>query len=112
MGLQFVFGGSGAGKSTTVYEKVIAQSMQHPEKNYLIMVPDQFTMYTQKQLCMMHPRGGIMNVDVLSFGRIWRRPGVSWRALCARAQASQAGVTSLKVTHPSLLPLWSAEVRC
>ena len=70
MGLQFVFGGSGAGKSTTVYEKVIAQSMQHPEKNYLIMVPDQFTMYTQKQLCMMHPRGGIMNVDVLSFSRM------------------------------------------
>ncbi len=73
MGLQFVFGGSGAGKSTTVYEKVIAQSMQHPEKNYLIMVPDQFTMYTQKHLCMMHPRGGIMNIDVLSFSRMIHR---------------------------------------
>lgn len=73
MGLQFVFGGSGAGKSTIVYEKVIAQSMAHPEKNYLIMVPDQFTMYTQKQLCMMHPRGGIMNIDVLSFSRMIHR---------------------------------------
>lgn len=70
MGLQFVFGGSGAGKSTTVYEKVIRQSMEHPEKNYLIMVPDQFTMYTQKELCTMHPRGGIMNIDVLSFSRL------------------------------------------
>ena len=70
MGLQFVFGGSGAGKSTTVYEKLIAQSMRHPGKNYLVMVPDQFTMYTQKQLCMMHPRGGIMNIDVLSFSRM------------------------------------------
>ncbi len=73
MGLQFVFGGSGAGKSTTVYEKVIRQSMEHPEKNFLIMVPDQFTMYTQKQLCMMHPRGGIMNIDVLSFSRLIHR---------------------------------------
>lgn len=73
MGLQFVFGGSGAGKSTTVYEKVIRQSMEHPEKNYLIMVPDQFTMYTQKQLCMMHPSGGIMNIDVLSFSRLIHR---------------------------------------
>lgn len=70
MGLQFVFGGSGAGKSTTVYEKIIRQSTEHPEKNYLIMVPDQFTMYTQKQLCMMHPRGGIMNIEVLSFSRL------------------------------------------
>ena len=73
MGLQFVFGGSGAGKSTTVYRKVIRQSMEHPEKNYLIMVPDQFTMSTQKELCMMHPRGGIMNIDVLSFSRLIHR---------------------------------------
>ncbi len=26
-------------------------------------------MQTQKDLCMAHPRGGIMNIDVLSFGR-------------------------------------------
>ena len=67
MGLQFVFGGSGAGKSTKVYHKMIKQSMEHPQKKYFIMVPDQFTMYTQKELCQMHPRGGIMNVEVLSF---------------------------------------------
>lgn len=73
MGLQFVFGGSGAGKSTMVYEKIWKQSMEHPEKKYLIMVPDQFTMYTQKQLCLMHPRGGIMNIEVLSFSRLIHR---------------------------------------
>ncbi len=73
MGLQFVFGGSGAGKSTKVYEKVIGQSMQHPEKKYYIMVPDQFTMSTQKELCLAHPRGGIMNIDVLSFSRLTYR---------------------------------------
>ena len=73
MGLQFVFGGSGSGKSTTVYEKVIQQSMACPDKKFLIMVPDQFTMYTQKQLCMMHPRGGIMNIEVLSFSRLIHR---------------------------------------
>lgn len=73
MGLQFVFGGSGAGKSTKVYEKVIRQSMEHPDKKFFVMVPDQFTMYTQKQLCMMHPRGGIMNIDVLSFSRLIHR---------------------------------------
>ncbi len=73
MGLQFIFGGSGAGKSTKVYDKVIRQSMQHPEKNYIIMVPDQFTMYTQKELCLAHPRGGIMNIDVLSFSRLIHR---------------------------------------
>lgn len=73
MGLQFVFGGSGAGKSTLVYDKIIKQSILHPEQNFFVMVPDQFTMYTQKQLCMMHPRGGIMNIDVLSFSRLIHR---------------------------------------
>lgn len=73
MGLQFVFGGSGAGKSTMVYEKVIRQSMRNPQQNFIVMVPDQFTMYTQKQLCLMHPRGGIMNIDVLSFSRLIHR---------------------------------------
>ncbi len=70
MGLQFVFGGSGAGKSTKVYEKIVQQSMRHPQQNFLIMVPDQFTMSTQKELCLMHPHGGIMNIDVLSFSRL------------------------------------------
>lgn len=73
MGLQFIFGGSGAGKSTMVYEKIIKQSILHPEQNFFVMVPDQFTMYTQKQLCLMHPRGGIMNIDVLSFSRLIHR---------------------------------------
>lgn len=52
---------------------MIEQSVRHPEKNYLVLVPEQFTMQTQKDLCLMHPRGGIMNIDVLSFGRLAHR---------------------------------------
>ena len=48
MGLQFVFGGSGSGKSTLVFQKVIEQSQQDMAKHFFLMVPDQFTMYTQK----------------------------------------------------------------
>lgn len=59
----------------------------------------------------------VLNLALPQFGRVWSRPSVSWplslpwRDLCARAQAGQAGVTSLQVTRPSLLPLWLAEVR-
>ena len=70
MSLQFVFGGSGSGKSTYVFEKVIQRSMEEEKRNFLIVVPDQFTMQTQMDLGMQHPRGGIMNIDVLSFGRL------------------------------------------
>ena len=73
MGLQFYFGGSGAGKSTRVYQDIIDRSIREPELEYLILVPDQFTMETQKRLCDMHPNGGIMNIDVLSFSRLAHR---------------------------------------
>ncbi len=70
MGLSFLFGGSGSGKSSFLQDKLIKESMQHPEKQYLMIVPDQFTMETQKALVEKHPKHGIMNIDVLSFGRL------------------------------------------
>ena len=73
MALQFVLGGSGAGKSTYVFEKIIERSMQEEDKNFLILVPDQFTMQTQMELVNRHPRGGILNIDVLSFSRLAHR---------------------------------------
>ncbi|MBR1693638.1 MAG: helicase-exonuclease AddAB subunit AddB, partial [Lachnospiraceae bacterium] len=73
MGLQFCLGGSGSGKSTRIYEEMIRRSMEHPEQDFLMIVPDQFTMQTQKELCSLHPRGGIMNIDVLSFSRLAHR---------------------------------------
>ena len=73
MSLQFIFGNSGSGKSHYLYQQIVEESIRHPEKNYLVLVPEQFTMQTQKDLCMAHPRSGIMNIDVLSFGRLAHR---------------------------------------
>lgn len=70
MGLQFIFGGSGYGKSEWVYKKVLKMAKENPHTNYFVVVPDQFTMETQKDLCMQSSVGGIMNIDVLSFKRL------------------------------------------
>lgn len=70
MPLKFVFGPSGSGKSSYLYLHVIQESMKYPERNYIVLVPEQFTMQTQKDLVMMHERKGIMNIDVLSFARL------------------------------------------
>lgn len=70
MSLKFVFGPSGAGKSYQLYRYVIERSMRDPDQNYIVLVPEQFTMQTQKDLVTMHDRGGIMNIDVLSFARL------------------------------------------
>lgn len=73
MSLRFVFGPSGAGKSRQLYEEIIRRSQENPGQNFLIIVPDQFTMQTQKDLVTLHERGGILNIDVLSFGRLSHR---------------------------------------
>ncbi len=70
MSLQFIFGNSGAGKSYTLFRSVIEDSIRHPEQSYLVIVPEQFTMQTQKELVRLHPDGGILNIDILSFQRL------------------------------------------
>ena len=70
MPLQLILGNSGAGKSHYIFEKIIKESEENPGKQFLVIVPEQFTMQTQKDLVMMHPRRGIMNIDVLSFERL------------------------------------------
>ena len=70
MALQFVLGPSGAGKSHFIYEKIIKESMEYPEQKYLVIVPEQSTLQTQKELVSLHPRRGLLNIDILSFNRL------------------------------------------
>ena len=73
MSLQFIMGPPGAGKSHYLHEWVTKESILHPEKNYIVLVPEQFTMQTQKDLVMASPSKGILNVEVLSFDRLAHR---------------------------------------
>ena len=68
--LQFYLGGSGCGKSTRLYNDVIRESIENPQKKYIVVVPDQFTLQTQKNLCALHPRKGSVNIDITSFERL------------------------------------------
>ena len=53
--------------------------------NYVILVPDQYSMQTQKEIVTESPQKGILNIDVLSFGRlthkIFEEIGASKRAV-------------------------------
>lgn len=70
MSLSIIVGSSGSGKSTTLYSRIIKESMANQDKNYLVIVPEQYTMSTQRLLVSMHPNKCIMNIDVLSFNRL------------------------------------------
>lgn len=69
MSLQLFLGSAGSGKSYQLYREVIEQSKKEPDTNFLVIVPEQFTLQTQKDIVTMHPEHGVMNVDILSFLR-------------------------------------------
>lgn len=70
MALQFILGASGTGKTTYLYETITKLATEHPDTTYYFIVPEQFTLATQKALVLSNPAGGIFNIDVLSFARL------------------------------------------
>ena len=73
MSLEFLAGSPGSGRSHTLYREIIDASLASPDKSFLVIVPEQSTMQTQKEMVRLHPRHGMLNIDVLSFNRLaWR----------------------------------------
>lgn len=70
MSLQFILGPSGSGKTEYIYGRIVKEAGLHPDKNYLVIVPEQFTLQTQQKLVELAPGHAIMNIDVLSFKRL------------------------------------------
>ena len=70
MALQFIMGGSGAGKTRFLYESLIREAQKRPDRQFVVIVPEQFTMQTQKEIVSLHPRRGTMNIDIVSFERL------------------------------------------
>lgn len=54
MSLQLIYGPSGSGKSYTLYKKIIEQSIREPDREFIVIVPEQFTMQTQRELVELH----------------------------------------------------------
>ncbi len=73
MSLQFYLGAAGSGKSSRIHREMIERSIRESERNFILIVPDQFTMQAQMQLIREHPDHAIMNIDALSFGRLTHR---------------------------------------
>lgn len=70
MSLQLILGSAGTGKTRLGYETILRESAAHPERRYIVIVPEQFSMQTQKELAALHPGKGILNIEVLSFQRL------------------------------------------
>ncbi len=58
MALQFVFGGSGSGKSHYLYQNITKEAEENPSLSYLVLVPEQFTMQTLERPCYARQQEG------------------------------------------------------
>ena len=85
MSLILIPGVSGSGKSHMLFQMVLRDAQEHPERRYVVLVPEQNTLQTQKTLVSMSERGGIWNIDVLSFTRlayrVFEQTGVARRQI-------------------------------
>ena len=70
MALKLILGSSGSGKSRLLFETALKKAQEHPDRRYIVLVPEQFTLQTQRDLTRLSERGGILNIDVLSFTRL------------------------------------------
>ena len=63
----FIFGGAGTGKTAYIYRYLTEEALKHPEKKYVLFVPEQNTLRAQQELIACSKRHGMINLDVLSF---------------------------------------------
>ena len=70
MALQFIMGRAGAGKTYTLIKNMIDKSVELPYENFVVVVPEQYSMETQKEILNLHPRKGCFNIEVTSLTRL------------------------------------------
>ncbi len=70
MSLTFILGAAGSGKTERLYEKVLNTAKEHPERTVLVIVPEQFSLQTMKDLIARSETKSMSNIEVLSFLRL------------------------------------------
>ncbi len=73
MKYKYYLGPSGSGKTKKIMSDITERALAEENKTFLLIVPDQYTMQAQKDMVEMNPNHGIMNIDVLSFGRLYHK---------------------------------------
>ena len=70
MSLFLLAGPSGSGKTTYLYEELMKEAERSSAFQALAVVPEQFTMQTQKDLVTLQENHSVIQIDILSFDRL------------------------------------------
>ena len=70
MALQLILASSDTEKTHYLYKQLIRQSMEEADRQFFAIVPEQFTMATQRLIVEQHPDHATKNIDIVSFNRL------------------------------------------
>ena len=70
MAVQFIVGTCGTGKTGYIYENMIAKSMRKDHGPIIYILPEQSNMIAEQDMVLRHPKGGTMDISILSFSRL------------------------------------------
>lgn len=70
MAVQFILGSAGAGKSHKLYELLTERAFENRDVEYVAIVPEQYSMESQKEIINIHKNHGAFNAEVVSFNRL------------------------------------------
>ena len=70
MAIRFVIGSEGSGAKNLLQEEMLLRSEEAPDRQVILIVPDQATLQAQKELVAKQKNGCVMNLDILSFSRL------------------------------------------
>ena len=73
MTIRYILGRSGSGKSHRVLQEIQQSLLDGGEEQLILLVPEQFTLQSERDLIQKLQLPGIMRVEVLSFTRVARR---------------------------------------
>lgn len=73
MSLKMIYGRGGSGKTSKVYEEIKIQMENYPDRNIILLVPDQYTFRSEQKVLKHLGQTSVFRVSVMSFGTMVRR---------------------------------------
>ena len=70
MSLQLYYGSSQSKRTAFIYDELLKEAELHPDKRYILLVPEQASLITQKEMILRSPTHSLFNIDVLTFNRL------------------------------------------
>ena len=73
MSLKMIYGRSGSGKTTVMYDLIKKNLEENPSSNHIILVPEQYTFRSEQKVLKDLKETSIFNVSVMSFNSIVKK---------------------------------------